>query len=157
MIFVSRRRWFGLSACVNLGENLYNIGDGNRVGMEPIINEAHERYHSGSHPGTVHKWVSHYIKYGEVPAQTRRLGKFYDVTRPDDPGYNGPQWSDDTADKLQKIVDSHPALYLDEIQDHLMNLTGRKWSLSYIWEKLHSDPINYSLQVTAAAYSSTLS
>ena len=48
-------------------------------------------------PGTVGKLKLHYIYYGKVPIQTDRLGKFHDITCPDDPKHEGPRWNDETS------------------------------------------------------------
>ncbi|MEM7235640.1 MAG: hypothetical protein AAF517_25940, partial [Planctomycetota bacterium] len=45
---------------------------------------------------------------------------------------------------LEKIIEEKPQLYLDETQDEMVWESGRLWSTTTLWEKLHT--LDYSLQ-----------
>ena len=119
------------------------------LALPGILKDAQEKYYpvSSRH---LYRWLAHYVKFGEVPEQTKRWRKETkpkkrkrgELDRTD--GEN--VWGENDTTMLKEIVDEHPALYLDEIQEHLFQRTGRNWSTSYIWKKL-KDEVGYSLQV----------
>jgi transposase len=89
---------------------------------------------------TLLRWIAYYHKYGEPPAKSRR-------SRPTIKGIRmtkGNLFTKLYLTKLEEIVENHPQLYLDEIQLELYHQTGRMWSSSTIWRKLHT--IGYSLK-----------
>ena len=129
--------------CVRLGQDrLLEYADGKNVGLKDIFKDAKEKYYPVSERH-LYRWLAHYIRFGEVPEQTRRWKKatrgqkrkrdYVDLTEGEG------VWTDSDTNHLKDIVDEHPALHLDEIQDHLLLKSGRSWSPSYLWKKLHDE------------------
>jgi transposase len=89
---------------------------------------------------TLKRWISYYHKYGEVPAKSKRH-------RPTIKGIRTTKcyhFQLKHLRALQEIIEEQPQLYLDEIQVELFSKTGRLWSTSTIWSKLHT--LGYSLK-----------
>jgi DDE superfamily endonuclease len=91
------------------------------------------------------RWWYYFLRYGDTPARRSQLlcryGKKYNVKR-----RRKTDWTHHHTAKLKEVVTLYPELYLDEIQDQLIERGLGRWSTSWLWKKLNSD-CNYSLQV----------
>ena len=47
---------------------------------------------------------------------------------------------------LKDLIDDCPNLYLDEVQDNMIMVSGKKFSKSFLWKKLKYE-LGYSLQI----------
>jgi hypothetical protein len=107
--------------CTQLGEErLSERADGRRVsGLKHIMEEARRKYYPVSRRH-LYRWIDHYIKFGEVLAETKawekkeekrlkRLGIYQEEMA------ETAEWTVEDTQYLQHIVDSMPSLYLDEI------------------------------------------
>ena len=129
-------------------ENIYRsiYGSGNRTDLEAALREAKVAICPTVTTRTLRRWWYFFLKHGDTPAIERRrkarvAGRRYQrrTTRGN--------WSPVSTTVLKSIVDDNPDLYLDEIQDEFLNLTGEWWCASKLWKELVSS-CNYSLQIT---------
>lgn len=93
---------------------------------------------------TLKKWKKHYLKWGEVPAKTRkdklRLG----------PRLANRAMTLPVKAALRTIATETPWLYLDEFQEKLNAVTGVLVSTSTIWKVLTRE-LRWSLQIAQVA------
>ena len=88
---------------------------------------------------TLRRWWKHFLLWGETPFETaRRPGIRYGERTRLDPGI---------GDRIIAIIDEDPSLYLDEIQNILVEEFGKKYHTSTIWRFLNSPPVNITLHV----------
>jgi DDE superfamily endonuclease len=92
---------------------------------------------------TLQRWLDYYRQFGEAPARSKRnknkrtsIGKLRTTGRG--------AFNRDHELVLHSIIEHQPQLYLDEMQDEMVKLTGKLWSTSTIWMKLHT--LGYSLK-----------
>jgi len=113
-----------------------------RPKMKPVFRRVKSRYSISTR--ALRKLWKHYAYWSEVPAITReKVRRFRRLSR---------KWrrtrviNDTIVNALQSIVDDNPELYLDEIVEELVKISGVYLSLKTIWTALH-DKCGYSLQV----------
>jgi hypothetical protein len=139
-----------LSALDN--DEIYRCGEDSRrrSRLESILKDACRKELPRLTTRTARRWFYWFVKYGVVPAEDRRIKRVqskkgkqrYSRSQPISRG----AWTHVETKALKNIIDIHPEFFLDEIQERLALMTGRKWSTKYLWERLVSD-CNYSLQV----------
>lgn len=88
-----------------------------------------------------------FMAYGCTPADQRQE-KFQHpyrrlYRRRGDKGH----WTSELTQKLKRLVDDHPDLYLDEIQDRFCAITRTYWLASHLWKRLYGS-VEYSVMVT---------
>ena len=82
--------------------------------------------------------------YGETMPETRKwnaVGVYREECRVS-------RWTAVTTEKLRRIMEEQPYLFLDEIREVLGLQTGQWWSGSWIWEKIRVD-LDLTLQVVS--------
>ena len=128
--------------------NIYRTfqGSGNRTNLEAALRAAKAEICPRVTTKTLRRWWYYFLKHGDTPAiERRRLARI--IGRRYRRRTSRGQWAAVNTAVLKSIVDDNPDLYLDEIQDEFLNLTGEWWSASKLWKELVSS-CDYSLQIT---------
>ena len=89
---------------------------------------------------TLRRWIGYYQRYGVVPAKSNR----HRISIKGERTVGPRAFTQEYANKLQKIVDDRPQLYLDEVQLEIYYQTGKLFSATTVWRHLHT--IDYSLK-----------
>lgn len=90
---------------------------------------------------TMRRWYNHFLLYGETMPETKlweQKGFIRRETRAN-------QWTAEHSRSLNSLVRDEPWLFLDEIRDKMLAITGRLWSPSFLWQCMNK--LNLSLQV----------
>ena len=124
-----------------MGDRIYGVMDGRRVGLEKVLDEAQLLLAPTVSTATLRKWVRHFLLFGETKAETNDYKRRHHKNR-----NRGRKWSFDETAILRDLVEEMPWMYLDEIQDELYKQTRKCFSTSLIWYKLRKD-IKFSLKV----------
>jgi transposase len=95
---------------------------------------------------TFRRWFNYFMVYGFTPADAK-YEKYRKAPRKKyhHRSLRG-RWTCHHTEKLKRIVDQHPDMYLDEIQEAFCAQTGVYWSATYLWKRLHAS-VGYSLKV----------
>ena len=123
-----------------LGDKIYDILDGKRVGLEGVLEEAQLLIAPLVHITTLRRWVRHYCCFGETKKETD------DTKSSDDRKYRSRKWTADETGILRELVEEMPWMYLDKMQDELYKRSGKHFSITLIWFKLKKD-LRFSLKV----------
>ena len=118
-----------------------------RTRFHPCVEAAKESILPTAGISNLKRWVRHYALHGELKAETKERIKMLRQKHPNQFRLAGEEmWNQHDTDMLKSIVDADPDLYLDEIQSEMVFAGRRCYSLSYIWKKLTSNAIQYSLR-----------
>lgn len=128
-----------------LGPSIFDYGVGSKHRcniMGHCLKEARKASGYKMSYKTLRRWIDYFIRFGEVPAKSRRnLRSTIKGVR----ASGSRHFSQNDRNVLKNIMDSNPQFYLDEFQDELFKRTGKVWHTSTIWRQLHT--LNYSLKV----------
>ena len=125
-----------------LGPRCFSVFDGTNtktINMKAIIKEVNNSIGQNYKYHTLRKWFIHTMKFGVVPRDGHKIGKFRKPT-------TASKMKQRHLTKLKQIVDRRPYLYLDEIQRVLCKKTDMEFKTQTIWDAL-TKRLGYSLKV----------
>jgi transposase len=123
-----------------------SVTAGTRTNLEPVLKMAKTTIAPQVHTGTLRRWFYFFMIFGVTQAEDKRDGCKYSEPYRRTRRTRAEGWTREHTRKLKKIVDEHPDLYLDEIQSRFYASTGRFFSATTLWRKLHEE-VGYSLKV----------
>ena len=128
-----------------MGNGIFDIVDGKRTCLQQTLLEVQKELFPTISIQTMRRWITHFILYGESPAETRIWrenirGKYRNYDNSDS------LWTTQDTVLLKDLIDDRPNLYLDEVQDNMIMASGKKFSKSFLWKKLKYE-LGYSLQI----------